>query len=90
MDTQRRTQNGHIRDDTRVVSRRIAIACDRWICRKNCVANDRACTRVTLLNFHGKEGVSGSSPEEGSTKAPETGLFLSDRFASHREARDLG
>ena len=34
------------------------------------LANDRACTRVTLPNFHGNEGVSGSSPEEGFTKRP--------------------
>jgi hypothetical protein len=26
--------------------------------------------------FHGKEGVSGSSPEEGSAKAPHVGLFF--------------
>jgi hypothetical protein len=26
-------------------------------------------------SFHGKEGVSGSSPEEGSAKAPQTGAF---------------
>src|SRR5919109_922230 len=34
-------------------------------CRQNRVANDRACTRVTVSNFHGKEGVDGSSPSEG-------------------------
>jgi hypothetical protein len=27
--------------------------------------------------FHGKEGVDGSSPSEGSAKAPHTGLFVS-------------
>src|SRR5438093_339598 len=30
---------------------------------------------------HGTEGVDGSSPSEGSAKAPHTGLFFSDRFA---------
>ena len=35
------------------------------ICRRNCVASDRACTRVTAQNLHGKEGVNGSSPLEG-------------------------
>jgi hypothetical protein len=30
---------------------------------------------VTLPNFHGKEGVDGSSPSEGSAKAPEIGWF---------------
>jgi hypothetical protein len=31
--------------------------------------------------FHGKEGVDGSSPSEGSAKAAHTGLLLSLRFA---------
>src|SRR5205809_2567585 len=47
-----------------------------WICRRNCVADDRACTRVPLQNLHGKEGVDGSSPSEGSAKAPLTRGFL--------------
>jgi hypothetical protein len=34
-------------------------------------ANDRACPRLPPLDFHGKEGVSGSSLEEGSAKGPE-------------------
>ena len=51
-----RTQNGHIRNDTRDVSRRISSLCNRPICRRKCVASDRACTRVTLRNLHGKEG----------------------------------
>src|SRR6266511_2416617 len=37
------------------------------ICRRNRVADDRACTRVTP---HGKEGVDGSSPSEGSGLLP--------------------
>jgi hypothetical protein len=32
------------------------------------IATDRACTRVPLPNFHGKEGVDGSSPSEGFAK----------------------
>jgi hypothetical protein len=60
-----RTQNGHIRNDTRDASRRIAEPLPIPICRKNRVAHDRACTRVTLENLHGKEGVGGSSPPEG-------------------------
>ena len=39
------------------------------------LANDRACTRATLPNFHGKEGVDGSSPSEGSAKAPHNAGF---------------
>jgi hypothetical protein len=42
-----RTQNGHIRNDTRDVSRRISSVRTRPICSRNCVADDRACTRVT-------------------------------------------
>src|SRR6266511_1083543 len=48
-----RTQNGHIRNDTRVVSRRISSVSTRPICRGNCVTSDRACTRVTPAK-HGK------------------------------------
>jgi len=33
---------------------------------------------------HGKEGVDGSSPSEGSAKAPLLALFLSDQFATYR------
>ena len=32
-------------------------------------------TPAKALNLHGKEGVSGSSPEEGSLKAPQIGVF---------------
>jgi hypothetical protein len=38
------------------------------------------CHRL-LATFHGKEGVDGSSPSEGSAKAPQAGLFLSDEAA---------
>jgi hypothetical protein len=40
------------------------------------VANDRACTRVTVRNLHGKEGVDGSSPSEGSAKARSAGFSI--------------
>src|SRR2546430_888644 len=39
----------------------------------------RACTRVTLQNLHGKEGVDGSSPSEGlsgNTKPLQKAAFL--------------
>jgi hypothetical protein len=42
-DNYSRTQNGHIRNDTRDASRRISTACNSPICRKNCAASDRAC-----------------------------------------------
>src|SRR4029453_3717392 len=63
-----RTQNGHIRNDTRDASRRISRRSNGSICGRNGAGDDRACTRVTLSNFHGKEGVDGSSPSEGSAK----------------------
>ena len=31
---------------------------------------------MTLRNLHGKEGVDGSSPSEGSAKAPHVGAFV--------------
>jgi hypothetical protein len=73
-----RTQNGHIRNDTRDVSRRLSRAEIGPFCRGKCVANDRPCTRLTLSDFHGKEGVDGSSPSEGSTlrEAPANRLVL--------------
>jgi hypothetical protein len=64
-----------MRNDTRDVPRRIRSSLIAPICRRNRAADDRACTRVTPGNLHGKEGVDGSSPSEGSAKAPETGAF---------------
>ena len=74
-DDETRTQNGHIRNDTRDISRRITAWPDGPICRRKRVASDRGCTRVTRGNLHGKEGVDGSSPSEGSLKRPANGLF---------------
>ena len=69
-----RTQNGHIRNDTRDVSRRMSSVSNDRICRRNRVADDRACTRVTPRNLHGKEGVDGSSPSEGFEKCRKQAL----------------
>jgi hypothetical protein len=43
----KRTQNGHIRNDTRDVSRRSSGRSNVPICRKNSAAGDRVCPRVT-------------------------------------------
>src|SRR6266540_369451 len=75
-DNEPRTQNGHIRNDTHDVSRRISGPSNGPICRRMCVASDRACTRVTLRNLHGKEGVDGSSPSEGFDKVPANWHFV--------------
>jgi hypothetical protein len=77
-----RTQNGHIRNDTRDVSRRISTACNKPICRRIRVADDPACTRVTLRNLHGKEGVDGSSPSEGFAERPANWRFSSPSRAT--------
>jgi hypothetical protein len=65
IDSAWQTPNGHIRNDTRGVSRRIAASLIRLICGRNCVASDR----------DGKEGVDGSSPSEGSAKAQQTAIL---------------
>jgi hypothetical protein len=41
--------------------------------QENRVAGDLECTRVTLRNLHGKEGVDGSSPSEGLKKSLQIG-----------------
>src|SRR5919106_1493716 len=79
-----RTQNGHIRNDTRDASRRISSPSNSPICRRNCVASDRACTRVTPQNLHGKEGVDGSSPSEGLHKSPANGHVVLPAMAKFR------
>src|SRR6266545_7311071 len=65
-----RTQNGHIRNDTRDVSRRISMAYNSSNCRRNCVASARACTRVTPRNLHGKECDEGGPPAERCSARP--------------------
>ena len=40
------------------------------------VAHDRACTPLPRLDFHGKEGVDGSSPSEGSKIPAKWGFLL--------------
>jgi hypothetical protein len=89
-DNKPRTQNGHIRNDTRDVLRRISGPSNGAICRRMCVARDRACTRMTLQNLHGKEGVDGSSPSEGLPKVPANRHFVvvcfdqqADTFRTH-------
>ena len=45
-------------------------------------ASARACTRLRPRNFHGKEGVDGSSPSEGLHEVPANGHFLSSDRAT--------
>jgi hypothetical protein len=71
----------------RDVSRSILDAPFGPIWRKDCVPSDRACTRVTLSNFHGKEGVDGSSPSEGFKKPLQVGSFLALFVAGSGDTR---
>jgi hypothetical protein len=45
------------------------------ICRRIVPAGARPCPPIPPLNLHGKEGVDGSSPSEGSAKTPHVGTF---------------
>ena len=56
------------------------------ICRDKAVAGDRACPPIPPLNFHGKEGVDGSSPSEGFRKGQQMAFFV----ALIRDTRPLG
>ena len=85
--TRARTQNGHIRNDTRDVPRRISSACNSAIRRKKYVASDRACARVMLQNFHGKEGGRRFESVRGLCKIPvKRGFFVSVQSAGTRSA----
>src|SRR5947199_3747529 len=52
--------------------------------RKAATLGGLALLAQLVEHLHGKEGVDGSSPSEGSAKAPLTGLFVSYRFAGSR------
>src|ERR671918_2643016 len=74
-DNRPRVRDGYIRSGTVGHARARATRREAAICRTNVVASARACTRLPPQNLHGKEGVDGSSPSEGSAKAPQTGAF---------------
>ena len=88
--TRARTQNGHIRNDTRDVPRRISSACNSAICRKKYVASDRACTRVTLQNFHDKEGSPVRVRKRALQKRRTSALFRSQLLAPRRSCSGYG
>jgi len=48
------------------------------------LADVRACTRGDAPNFHGKEGVDGSSPSEGFTKGQQMGFLVASGGATRR------
>jgi hypothetical protein len=60
-----RVRDGYSSEGTRGNARALPTHHKRASCRTNVPANDRACTRLPPLDFHGKEAVPGSSPGEG-------------------------
>ena len=70
-----RVRDGYIRLSTRGHARTRSTRLEDSICRKNVPASVRPCPPVPPLNLHGKEGVDGSSPSEGFTKALQNGLY---------------
>ena len=61
---------GYISSDTRGHARALPTRLECPICRTNVLAHDPACTPLPPPNFHGKEGVDGSSPSEGFAEEP--------------------
>jgi hypothetical protein len=83
-----RTQNGHIRNDMRDVSRRMCAVRTSSICRRNCVAIDRGCTRMTPRNLHGKEG-SPVRVRQRALKSPQNGDFCClDWYNGHLHCKE--
>jgi hypothetical protein len=70
-----RVRDGYVRLSTNGNGRTLPTHGRRPICRTNVAADVHSCTPIPPLNLHGKEGVNGSSPLEGSAKAPLVGAF---------------
>src|SRR5262245_20485680 len=70
--------NGHVR--VRPTRR------EQRIYRTNVLAGDRACVRLPPPNFHGKEGVDGSSPSEGFHAGPAKSHVLLPRVTCGKQA----
>jgi hypothetical protein len=66
IDNEPRVRDGYIRLGTRGHARTLKTRREGANCRKNMAASARRCTSVPPGNLHGKEGVDGSSPSEGS------------------------
>jgi hypothetical protein len=80
IDNARRVRDGYISESTCGHSRTPATGPEGLVCRTNVPALAHACTRLPPLDFHGKEGVDGSSPSEGSAKSLQTSQFRSSRL----------
>src|SRR6476659_3136830 len=79
-----RVRDGYVSPSVRGHARALATPAERPICRTNVLANDRACTPLPPQNFHGKEGLDGSSPSEGFKKSPAKGLVVLPAVARSR------
>jgi hypothetical protein len=64
-DNQPRVRDGYNRLSTRGHMRPSSAQTNQLICRRIVPADARRCTPTPTRNLHGKEGISGSSPEEG-------------------------
>jgi hypothetical protein len=74
-DNASRVPDGYISLNTGGHPRALKTQAEGAICRTNLAASARPCTPVPHGNLHGKEGVDGSSPSEGSAKAPHIAVF---------------
>ena len=75
-DNSSRVRDGYIRSSKCGHARAHETRDGTPICRSNVVRRDRACTPIPSQNLHGKEGVDGSSPSEGSQKASKWPFLL--------------
>jgi hypothetical protein len=74
-------RDGYIGESTPGHARAVTTRAEGPFCGRNVIASARACTPLPPQNFHGKEGVDGSSPSEGFAKAPQMGPFRLGKIA---------
>jgi hypothetical protein len=65
-----RVRDRYVSLSTSGYARALATRTEARICRPNVPANDRTCPPFPPQNFHGKEGVDGSSPSEWFSQKP--------------------
>jgi len=75
-DNEPRVRHGYISLGTREHARVRPTRLKSSICRENMIAGARACPPLPCVNLHGKEGIDGSSPSEGSAQALQIGIFV--------------
>jgi hypothetical protein len=85
-----RVRDGYIRLGTRGHARTLKTQPKGSVCRENVIASARPCPPVPPTNLHGKEGVDGSSPSEGSAQPREIGASPINGCAVHRACGRCG